>query len=278
MEERINAAIQGVEEPGSELTPYPQPSTTAIWAGWNSRQVLCLRFEDLILDRAAALGRLLDYLEQRGFTPQSRSVRGDRRPGSRPSLPKNPAPSAKASPATGASTSPRPTKPCSKSRRAICSSTWATSRTKPGEPGEPQSYVYPAALSRKTCPPLAAADADNPLRYRRRLPDGTCPCSSPTRSPRAARTCSPRFCRAFPAFGPTVDSGLPAIVTFQGDTGRPRAPARSSHDLQRLLPATLPTVTCTLCPRWSNSCPRRASPLTSSCAIRAMWSSRTCIT
>jgi hypothetical protein len=31
--------------------------------------VLSMRFEDLILDRAVALSRLLDYLELRGFSP-----------------------------------------------------------------------------------------------------------------------------------------------------------------------------------------------------------------
>ncbi len=66
MEERINAAIQGVQEPGSELTPVR--SRYATYLGWFEQPaVLCLRFEDLILDRTATLGRLLDYLEQRGL-------------------------------------------------------------------------------------------------------------------------------------------------------------------------------------------------------------------
>ncbi len=69
MEERINAAILGVEEPGAELS-----SVKARWDdyfGWlQTEEVLCLRFEDLILDRDAAFGRLLDYLEDRGFTAQ----------------------------------------------------------------------------------------------------------------------------------------------------------------------------------------------------------------
>jgi hypothetical protein len=68
MEERINAAIQGVEEPGSELSPVR--SKYEGYLGWlDQPQALCLRFEDLILERRASLGKFLDYLEGRGFTP-----------------------------------------------------------------------------------------------------------------------------------------------------------------------------------------------------------------
>ncbi len=69
MEERINAAIQGVEEPGAELNSVRQKYED--YLGWlDQPDVLCLRFESLILDREAALGCLLDYLSRRGFTPQ----------------------------------------------------------------------------------------------------------------------------------------------------------------------------------------------------------------
>lgn len=74
MEERINAAIQGVSEPGSELSSMHQRWDN--YFGWLEMAqdahspVLTLRFEDLILERHAALGRLLDYLAERGFTPQ----------------------------------------------------------------------------------------------------------------------------------------------------------------------------------------------------------------
>lgn len=68
MEARINAAIQGVDEPGSELTEVRKRYEG--YLGWlNQVDVLSLRFEDLIQDRKATLGRLLDYLEKRGFTP-----------------------------------------------------------------------------------------------------------------------------------------------------------------------------------------------------------------
>jgi hypothetical protein len=68
MEERINAAIQGVEQPGSELSPIRAKYDH--YLGWlDYPEVLCLRFEDLILQRQAALGCLLDYLSRRGFTP-----------------------------------------------------------------------------------------------------------------------------------------------------------------------------------------------------------------
>jgi len=68
MEERINAAIQGVQEPGAQLS-----SVRDKYAGYldwlEQPEVLCLRFEDLILARDIALGKLLDYLDQRGFKP-----------------------------------------------------------------------------------------------------------------------------------------------------------------------------------------------------------------
>jgi hypothetical protein len=76
MEERINAAIQGVEEPGSELTPVRRRYES--YLGWLEQpEVLSLRFEDLILDRQAALERLLGYLERRGLalkTPRPQAV------------------------------------------------------------------------------------------------------------------------------------------------------------------------------------------------------------
>ena len=69
MEERLKAAIQGVDEPGAELSPIRQKYDG--YLGWLEQpEVLCLRFEDLILDRPVALGRILDYLVQRGFVPR----------------------------------------------------------------------------------------------------------------------------------------------------------------------------------------------------------------
>ena len=66
MEERINAAIQGVEQPGSELTPIR--ARYEGYLGWLEQpEVLSLRFESLILQRQASLDCLLDYLERRGF-------------------------------------------------------------------------------------------------------------------------------------------------------------------------------------------------------------------
>jgi Sulfotransferase domain len=45
--------------------------------------------------------------------------------------------------------------------------------------------------------------------------------------------------QGFPLIGPAVDSGLPAVVTFEGDSGRERLPAEILLDLQRLLPGDL---------------------------------------
>ena len=45
--------------------------------------------------------------------------------------------------------------------------------------------------------------------------------------------------QGFPQFTPTVNSGMPAIVTFQGETGLPRSSGAIIHDLQRLLPGDI---------------------------------------
>ncbi len=69
MPERIDAAIEGVQEPGAELTPVRQ--RYAGYIGWlDQPAVLSLRFEDLIQDQEATFNRLLDYLEGRGFNPR----------------------------------------------------------------------------------------------------------------------------------------------------------------------------------------------------------------
>jgi hypothetical protein len=76
MDERIHAAIEGVEQPGSELSPVRVKYEG--YLGWLEQPaVLCLRFEDLILNRQAALGRIIDYLTTRGFVermPRSQEV------------------------------------------------------------------------------------------------------------------------------------------------------------------------------------------------------------
>jgi hypothetical protein len=69
MEQRIQAAILGVDQPGSEMSSVKQ--RYANYLGWLEQPaVLCLRFEDLIENRQAAFGQLLDYLDSRGFNPQ----------------------------------------------------------------------------------------------------------------------------------------------------------------------------------------------------------------
>ena len=66
MEERLNAAIEGVTEPGFELASVKQRYDA--YLGWlDQPDVICIRFEDLILERSVTLARLLGYLEVRGF-------------------------------------------------------------------------------------------------------------------------------------------------------------------------------------------------------------------
>lgn len=69
-EERINVVIQGKQdEPGLEYSDIRTRYEKYI--GWLEQPpVLCLCFEDLILNRDEALGQILDYLSTRGFTPK----------------------------------------------------------------------------------------------------------------------------------------------------------------------------------------------------------------
>ena len=67
-EKRIDAQILGVEEPGFELSCVK--TKYEAYLGWLAQpNVLCIRFEDLILNRVEVLGVILDYLAQLGFTP-----------------------------------------------------------------------------------------------------------------------------------------------------------------------------------------------------------------
>lgn len=45
--------------------------------------------------------------------------------------------------------------------------------------------------------------------------------------------------QGFPAIGPAVDSGLPAVVSFNGETGSPRSETVIISDLQRLKPGDI---------------------------------------
>ncbi len=67
LEERINAAILGVTEPGYELAPIRTKFEKYI--NWlDIPDVLSIRFEDLILDRQNTLKNILGYLVERGFS------------------------------------------------------------------------------------------------------------------------------------------------------------------------------------------------------------------
>ena len=67
LEERINAAILGVTEPGHELAPIK--SKYEKYLNWfEIPEVLCIRFEDLVLDTENTLGKILEFLIERGFS------------------------------------------------------------------------------------------------------------------------------------------------------------------------------------------------------------------
>jgi hypothetical protein len=68
-EERINAAIKGLDTNGLKMRSVS--SRYAAYLGWMEHpEVLCLRFEDLILHQETAIARMLEYLEGRGYSPR----------------------------------------------------------------------------------------------------------------------------------------------------------------------------------------------------------------
>lgn len=68
MDERIRAAILGVDLPTNPLSPIALKYQR--YLPWLDQQsILAMRFEDLILDRENALKRILDYLSRYNFIP-----------------------------------------------------------------------------------------------------------------------------------------------------------------------------------------------------------------
>jgi hypothetical protein len=66
MEQRINAAIRGVNEGDVQMRGVR--TRYEAYQGWlEHSDVLCLRFEDLIINRSTAFNRLLDFLEGKGL-------------------------------------------------------------------------------------------------------------------------------------------------------------------------------------------------------------------
>jgi plasmid stabilization system protein ParE len=68
MEERISAAIGGVQENGLELMSVKDRYDSHL--GWLDQPgILCLRFEDLRLKQEESYNQILDYLHGKGFQP-----------------------------------------------------------------------------------------------------------------------------------------------------------------------------------------------------------------
>jgi hypothetical protein len=61
MEERLNAVIAGIDIPGFEFSNVLD-RYESYWGWFDHPGVLCLPFEDLILNREQAIGKLLDYI------------------------------------------------------------------------------------------------------------------------------------------------------------------------------------------------------------------------
>lgn len=76
------------------------------------------------------------------------------------------------------------------------------------------------------------------LRYRRLSLRGV-PVLFANSFPKSGTHLLTQVLEGFPEIGPAVNSGLPAIVTFEGNTGRARSAGEIRRDLQRLLPGDI---------------------------------------
>jgi hypothetical protein len=76
------------------------------------------------------------------------------------------------------------------------------------------------------------------LRYRRLGLQGV-PVLFANSFPKSGTHLLTQVLEGFPNLGPAVICGLPAIVTFEGDTGRARTSGEILHDLHRLLPGDI---------------------------------------
>lgn len=76
------------------------------------------------------------------------------------------------------------------------------------------------------------------LRYRRLSSQGL-PVLFANSFPKSGTHLLTQILEGFTLLGPAVQSGLPAIVTYQGDSGRPRDTTEITNDLQRLLPGDI---------------------------------------
>jgi len=95
------------------------------------------------------------------------------------------------------------------------------------------SLRAPARLARRT-----ARRALQMLRYRRLTLKGV-PILFANSFPKSGTHLLTQVLQGFPSIGPAVDSGLPAVVTYIGETGRVRSTQEILADLQRLLPGDI---------------------------------------
>ncbi|MBN2549647.1 MAG: sulfotransferase domain-containing protein [Anaerolineales bacterium] len=102
-----------------------------------------------------------------------------------------------------------------------------------------QSLVFQARLARRAVRRLAQM-----IRHRQRfspprLSLAGAPIFFANSFPKSGTHLLTQVMSGFPKIGPAVDSGLPAIVTFLGDTGRQRTEDEILGDFRRLLPGDI---------------------------------------
>lgn len=96
-----------------------------------------------------------------------------------------------------------------------------------------QTALFQARLARR-----AARRFRQALRYRRPI-SADVPVLFANSFPKSGTHLLTQVLQGFSRVGPAVDSGLPAVVTFEGDTGRERPAAEIVRDLQRLQPGDI---------------------------------------
>lgn len=96
-----------------------------------------------------------------------------------------------------------------------------------------KNWRFQAKLARRTL-----RRSEQMLRYRRSTLQGI-PVLFANSFPKSGTHLLTQVLQGFPKIGPAVDSGLPAILTFDGPTGEPRPLDQILEDLDRLRPADI---------------------------------------
>jgi len=120
----------------------------------------------------------------------------------------------------------------------VCWSNWATKKTINGESGSPISSLKSTNRLRAKLARRWLRRSRQSLRYRRLSLKGI-PVLFANSFPKSGTHLLTQVLQGFPQIGPVVDSGLPAVVTYEADSGRARSVDEILRDLHKLLPGDI---------------------------------------